>query len=251
MDNRKAMSGSISTPGNLIREGRAWRSVIARARSAVGLARFTALNIGRVARTPHAFAFLRYTWVVRDPNLMSDLQRAVLWTLACEQRVSGCVVELGAWMGGSTVCLAAASRLANAGPVYAVDTFAGADPDCEARVGRYGGSTWDRFQRNLQRAGVTGNVRVLRTTTMEASRAWSTREEGTIRLLFIDADHRYASVRGDFESWISHVTPGGVVAWHDYNDTHPGVVQAVDEALASGVVTNPGTVSGLLWAYKR
>ena len=44
---------------------------------------------------------------------------------------------------------------------------------------------------------------------------------------------------------------GGVVAWHDYNDAHSGVVQAVDEAVASGVVANPETVPGLLWAYKR
>src|SRR5437762_10159314 len=131
----------------------ALRSVITRARSAVGLVRFAALNIGRVARTPRAFAFLRYTWVVRDPDLTSDLQRAVLWTLACEPSVSGCIVELGAWIGGTTVCLAAASRLAKAGPVYAVDTFAGADPVCQARISDYEGSTWDLFQRNLRTGG--------------------------------------------------------------------------------------------------
>ncbi len=229
----------------------ALRSVITRARSAVGLVRFAALNIGRVARTPRAFAFLRYTWVVRDPDLTSDLQRAVLWTLACEPSVSGCIVELGAWIGGTTVCLAAASRLAKAGPVYAVDTFAGADPDCQARIGHYGGSTRDLFQRNLQRAGVTASVHVLGTTTVEAARTWSTQAQSPIRLLFIDADHRYARVREDFETWIPHVAHGGVVAWHDYDDAHAGVVQAVDEAVATGVVVNPETVPGLLWAYKR
>ena len=225
--------------------------VVGWSRSAVGLLRFAVLNVPRLHRMPYPVAFLRYTLLGRDPDLMSDLQRVALWTLACEGRVPGCVVELGAWIGGTTVCLAAASRLVGAGPVYAVDTFEGHDRDCHARIGRFGGSTWEAFQRNLQRAGVAADVRVLRGTTVDVARAWRTQGGGLIRLLFIDADHRYASVREDFQSWIPHVTSGGVVAWHDYNEAHPGVVQAVDEAVASGVVGNPTTVPGLLWARKR
>jgi hypothetical protein len=217
----------------------------------LGLARFAAFNLPRLARTPHPVAFLRHTLVVRDPDLMSDLQRAALWALACDRRVEGCVVELGAWIGGTTVCLAAASHLVNGGLVYAVDTFAATDPDCEARVGPYGGSTWEAFQRNVQHAGVAPWVRVHRATTTEAARAWQAQRNGPIRLLFIDANHSYASVREDVENWVPYVAQGGIVAWHDHNEAHPGVMRAVAETVASDVVGNPATVPGLLWAYKR
>jgi hypothetical protein len=68
--------------------------------------------------------------------------------------------------------------------------------------------------------------------------------------LFIDADHSYDAVRDDSEIWLPHVVSGGIVAWHDYSEAHPGVVRAVDEIVASGSVTNCDHVPGLFWATK-
>jgi predicted O-methyltransferase YrrM len=200
---------------------------------------------------PHPIDFLRYTLKMRDPDLMSDLHRAVLWNLASSSCGVGCVVELGAWLGETTVCLAAASRLANGGPVYAVDTFRGSDSGCQPRVGAYGGSTWEVFQQNVRGAGVESHVRAVRATTVEAGRAWGAGDGGPVGLLFIDADHSYAAVREDTETWLPHVVSGGVVAWHDHNAAHPGVVKVVEEVVASGVVVNPTSVAGFFWANKR
>lgn len=49
-------------------------------------------------------------------------------------------------------------------------------------------------------------------------------------LCFIDADHSYESVKKDsFCAWENRRVTSGAIAWHDYNERHPGVMQAVDE----------------------
>ena len=48
-------------------------------------------------------------------------------------------------------------------------------------------------------------------------------------LVYIDADHSYQGVRSDVDSWWPKVKVGGVMAFHDYEMTHYGVKQAVNE----------------------
>lgn len=52
--------------------------------------------------------------------------------------------------------------------------------------------------------------------------------------LFIDGDHRYEGVRSDFETYISLMRPGGIIALHDIAAPHP------DRPLVNG--SNPGDV---------
>jgi len=57
----------------------------------------------------------------------------------------------------------------------------------------------------------------------------------SIDAVFIDADHRYAGVRADIESWLPKVQKrNGVIAGHDYrpfdvNGYKFGVIEAVKE----------------------
>ena len=61
--------------------------------------------------------------------------------------------------------------------------------------------------------------------------------KGPIHLLFIDGDHRYATVKADIANWTPKIVPGGVVAFHDYAPSQKhlikwkleGVRRAVDE----------------------
>jgi len=48
------------------------------------------------------------------------------------------------------------------------------------------------------------------------SRVVHTVFKAPIHLLFIDGDHRYATVKADIANWVSKIVPGGVVAFHDY-----------------------------------
>lgn len=55
-------------------------------------------------------------------------------------------------------------------------------------------------------------------------------EDNSIDMLFIDGNHTYEFVKKDIESFLPKMKKGGVIAGHDYNDCHPGVIQAVNEA---------------------
>jgi hypothetical protein len=55
------------------------------------------------------------------------------------------------------------------------------------------------------------NVRLLKMDSEEACRVI----EGTVDLVHIDGDHRYESVRRDFELWSPKVAPGGCILFHD------------------------------------
>lgn len=50
--------------------------------------------------------------------------------------------------------------------------------------------------------------------------------------VYIDADHRYESVRSDISAWWPYVQHGGILAGHDYMPEHDGVIRAVDEFAA-------------------
>jgi len=51
------------------------------------------------------------------------------------------------------------------------------------------------------------------------SRKCHTKFKGPIHLLFVDGDHRYATVKADIANWASKIAPGGIVAFHDYAPT--------------------------------
>lgn len=52
---------------------------------------------------------------------------------------------------------------------------------------------------------------------------------GKISVLFIDGDHSYQGCKRDIEAWLPHMKEGGVIFFHDCDETSPGVVQAVAE----------------------
>ena len=64
--------------------------------------------------------------------------------------------------------------------------------------------------------------------------------DGSLDLVFLDADHSYDGVRADIEAWLPKVRNGGWIGGHDYGNGDPaydfsGVKRAVDEAFPEGV----------------
>lgn len=63
--------------------------------------------------------------------------------------------------------------------------------------------------------------------------------DGSLDLVFIDADHSYDGCRADIRAWYPKIKPGGWIGGHDYENPDPsfafGVTQAVDDwAWSSG-----------------
>jgi hypothetical protein len=128
------------------------------------------------------------------------------------------VLEVGSYLGRSTVCLAR-----TAASVDAVDPFDGrATPEPRPCRGR--------FAENLRRHGVAERVTAHVGTFADVA----PHLEPGYDLVFVDADHRYESVRADVALALPLLRDGGVLALHDYRRPRDeGVTRAVDEYLAS------------------
>jgi hypothetical protein len=129
------------------------------------------------------------------------------------------VLEIGAYCGRSTICLARTAR-----NVQTVDPFDG-------RGTPQPGETLATFRRNLGRYGVADKVAEIVGTSAEAL----PRLPPVYDLVFIDGAHDEASVAADAALAAAVLRPGGLIAFHDYGTARdPGVKAAVDEFVAAG-----------------
>ena len=65
----------------------------------------------------------------------------------------------------------------------------------------------------------------------------------SLDFVFVDADHKYESVKNDILRWLPKLREGGVMLGHDYNPpVYPGVVKAVHEIFKDRVRVHPGEV---------
>lgn len=82
-------------------------------------------------------------------------------------------------------------------------------------------------------------VRWLKLHSVEACRLFP---DEYFDFVFIDADHRYKSIKEDIMGWMLTVKKGGILAGHDYKHPgkrHAGVKKAVDEIFGDGVNVIP------------
>jgi hypothetical protein len=84
---------------------------------------------------------------------------------------------------------------------------------------------------------------ILEMTTLQAARLVP---DNSLDFVFIDADHRYESVKSDIIDWLPKVKQGGFVTGHDYD--MPDVKKAVDELL--GEVECP-EYSDETWTWRK
>lgn len=145
------------------------------------------------------------------------------------------VLEIGSYCGKSTICLAQAAER-----VAAVDYFDGRATD-------HPHDTSEAFLANLRRYGLEGKVQTYHPDARDYFPECD--------LAFIDGDHSYEHVAADTETCLARLSPGGLLAYHDYR-TRPGewdsmwdsgVTQFVDERLRAGwkLLRRAGTVAVL------
>lgn len=128
------------------------------------------------------------------------------------------IVEIGSFKGRSTCCFGLAVK-GTGRHIYCIDTFNGNDVDFHHR------DFLAEFQGNIDRCGLTEQVTACRGLSHDVAKTW----DRPIDLIFIDGSHQYEDVLADFENYFPFVKPGGVVAFHDVDETWPGVVKAWDQ----------------------
>lgn len=131
------------------------------------------------------------------------------------------IVEFGSHLGRSTRALCDNSD----GSVIAVDPWDGVyynNDGVPINILKQG--AYELFRANLNDHLESGKLKTLRCRSTEV------RGIDEVDFIFIDADHRYESVRTDIEIAKRLVKNNGVIAGHDYGFSDwPGVKQAVDE----------------------
>jgi precorrin-6B methylase 2 len=131
---------------------------------------------------------------------LTEAQAAALWQEARAVPAGGLIVEIGSHQGRSTVMLAAAAPQAR---VVAIDPFVGG--------AMFGGlATRERFQANLERTGLAGQVELRQARSTELRPSWTE----PIGFLYIDGKHDYWTLSDDLR-WTEFLPAGGRVCIHD------------------------------------
>ncbi len=151
--------------------------------------------------------------LARPETQTSEAERDCLARHAAGRRR---LVEIGVWHGVTTARLRAA--MAPDGVLYAVDPFP---------PGRLGFSLQRCIAHCVAGSIRNGTIEWVELTGEQAGRRHAAEQRDPVDLVFIDGDHAYESVRGDWEAWSSLVAPGGVIALHD---SHPTPARPIHEA---------------------
>lgn len=149
--------------------------------------------------------------------------RRDLWELVKD--VPGDLAEIGVAEGNFSRDMLA-WQLVDAPKLYLVDRWA-CVPD--AKGDSANPQPW--HDRNLESAKMLtypwlGRTEFLKGESVEMAERVP---EGSLRLVYIDADHSFDAVLRDLRAWKPKLGPGGVMAFHDYLNTGYGVRLAVDK----------------------
>ena len=164
-----------------------------------------------------------------------------LFTLGYFPTSSGQVLEIGSYMGKSTVLLAKAHILSgNTQKLQAVDPLN--SPSITDPTIREGDNVSDTFYQNLKNHGVADQVDFLQGLSSDLAKNW----KGDIRLLWIDGDHTYKGVKLDLELFKPFLKEGAMVAFHDVLNSFEGPVRV----FAEDIVLNPDfKACALVWKH--
>lgn len=189
---------------------------------------------------------------------LTDIEGSALYYAARYGPSEGKIVEIGSFKGKSTILLALGSKQVGREQVYAVDTHRGS-PEHQPG-GEFAshmppeGTTEFVFRQNIKQAGVEDWVVPVIMSSLDTLRSW----RDPIRLLFIDANHSYESVRSDFLGWEKYVVSGSLVAMHDvdYWDGTTNVLNGPTKVLhqdiaRTGLYSSPIFVNHLAFISKK
>jgi hypothetical protein len=164
-------------------------------------------------------------FIGRTEGMTSVEEAKLLYRLAREVR-SGCIVEVGAYRGRSTVALGRGSLDGCRVPVFAIEphqTFTG------VLGGRFGPADAGAFYRAILETGCYHVVRLVSLSSEQVAPGWRM----PVALLWIDGDHSYEGVRRDFESWRPHLMAGATVVFDDAADPSLGPHLLIAELLTT------------------
>lgn len=173
---------------------------------------------------------------------ISREEARVLYNLAEKVQQKNVIVEIESYQGRSTVILALGSKLGGKNRVYSIDPHLDFH---DIRGAFFTSKDMSALYSNLTKSSVGDTVGVITLKSQKAAGAW---EERNIGLLWIDGDHRYTSVRADFEAWSVFVVKGGIIAFHDID--LPDINLLINELVKSKQLEQIGEIGAMSWFKK-
>jgi len=204
-------------------------------------------NPGRFATSPAVRfgdrlrwgALGEYIWLSRRiPGWTRGDEAAALARASYASPDEAVIVEIGSFLGCSTILLAGARKLRGSGKVHCVDAFdtsgdAFSVPIYRAHQDSLPVSLRKRFDENIRLTGLTEWVEVHQGRDSDIASGW----KSPIDLLFMDGDHSVEEARQTYQAWSRFLKSGGVIAIHNsrndvpYAEGHDGSMRLVAEAI--------------------
>jgi MMP 1-O-methyltransferase len=139
---------------------------------------------------------------------------------ALKRSPEGILGEIGTYCGKSTLYLAAAVRAAGSGTVVTVDHHIGSEENqpgwewhdttlVDPHARRL--DTLPTLRRTLYDAHVEDIVVAVVGRSQAVGALWSS----PLAFLFLDGGHTEEQAQADYEAWVRHVAPGGLLVIHD------------------------------------
>jgi predicted O-methyltransferase YrrM len=162
-------------------------------------------------------------------------------------RTNNAIIEVGPYIGGSTIALGRGLQMGGGGPLISVE-MGGSYPSHAVPTN----DIITDLKRNVEAYGLTGVAHIIEGFTTDAAvdAAVNRILEGrTIGLLFLDAD---GNVERDFELYRGRLSRGSILVYDDYITEEAPEKQSkikswVDQAVASGLVENLGLYRWGTW----
>ena len=149
----------------------------------------------------------------------------------------GTFVEVGSWKGRSTSFI---GRICNANQtrLVCVDHWQGSSDTLATRYASVLAQedVEQTFHANMKALGIS--VEAMKASSVDAAARFEPR---SVERIFLDGSHDRASVMEDLVVWSERLSPGGVLAGHDYSIKHPDLCAVVDRfCLERGLRVNRG-----------
>ena len=177
--------------------------------------------------------------VAAVPGSFAEVNAAALFSLLRALPIAR-VVEIGSYLGRSTVFFARTLQILNAaGPnVFAIDPHTGDRQQLQA-LGTASLPSFDLFNAHIDACSVRQLVTPIVKSSSDAASGWTQK----IDLLYVDGWHSYDAVMRDGRDWLPHLSPFGMVCFDDYA-RYEEVQRAVDELAGEGQFVFWGNVFG-------
>ena len=110
--------------------------------------------------------------------------------------------------------------------LWLVDVWQQIDLEYQDKLMGNDGIQLKRYRSVIRRFGLDPRIRIIRDLSVAIQ---DLLPANYLDWIYIDGDHSYRGCRADLDAAVTVVRPGGIIMGHDYDSSHPGVIQAVTE----------------------